>query len=120
MGFLDFARNDSTRFCLVQSRSETENPDMSTIAATEFLPLVATAGAATDSLVVSLHDVAPSTQQITSTVISELCRHGVRVCSILVVPDYHHEGLFVRSREFVTWLRGLEADGHEMVIHGYF
>src|SRR5215831_16482670 len=93
---------------------------MSTIAATEFLPLVATAGAAADSLVVSLHDVAPSTQPITSTIISELARHGVRVCSILVVPDYHHQGIFAKHREFVTWLRGLEADGHEIVIHGYF
>jgi predicted deacetylase len=93
---------------------------MSTIAATEFLPLIATAGAATDSLVVSLHDVAPSTQQITSTVISELGRHGVRVCSVLVVPDYHHEGLFAKHSEFVTWLRDVEADGHEIVIHGYF
>jgi predicted deacetylase len=93
---------------------------MSTIAATEFLPLVATAGAAADSLVVSLHDVALPTQQITSTIISELGRHGVRVCSILVVPDYHHQGLFAKHREFVTWLRGLEADGHEIVIHGYF
>src|SRR6184192_4441422 len=93
---------------------------MSTIAATEFLPLVATADAAADSLVVSLHDVAPHTQQITSTIISELGRHGVRVCSILVVPDYHHQGFFARHREFVAWLRGLEADGHEIVIHGYF
>ena len=93
---------------------------MSTIAATEFLPLVATAGAAADSLVVSLHDVAPPTQQIATTIISELGRHGVPVCSLLVVPDYHHEGLFARRREFVTWLRGLEADGHEIVIHGYF
>src|SRR6267378_3833358 len=93
---------------------------MSTIAATEFLPLVATADAAADSLVVSLHDVAPPTQQITSTIVSELGRHGVRVCSILVVPDYHHQGFFARHREFVTWLRGLEADGHEIVIHGYF
>jgi len=93
---------------------------MSTIAATEFLPLVATAGAAADSVVVSLHDVAPCTQQITSTIISELSAHGVRVCSILVVPDYHHEGLFAKRREFVTWLRELEADGHEIVIHGYF
>jgi uncharacterized protein len=93
---------------------------MSTIAATEFLPLVATAGAAADSVVVSLHDVAPCTQQITNTIISELSAHGVRVCSVLVVPDYHHEGLFARDREFVTWLRGLEADGHEVVIHGYF
>src|SRR5438045_6779121 len=93
---------------------------MGTIAATEFLPLVATAGAAADSVVVSLHDVAPCTQQITSTIISELGAHGVRVCSVLVVPDYHHEGPFAKHREFVTWLRALEADGHEVVIHGYF
>jgi uncharacterized protein len=93
---------------------------MSTIAATEFLPLVATAGAGTDSLVISLHDVAPSTQRTTSAMISELGRNGVRVCSLLVVPDYHHQGLFGKHREFVTWLRGLEADGHETVIHGYF
>jgi predicted deacetylase len=93
---------------------------MDTIAATEFLPLVTTADAAADSVVVSLHDVAPSTQQITSTIISELSAHGVRVCSILVVPDYHHEGTLAEHREFVTWLRALEADGHEVVIHGYF
>src|SRR6266446_10196567 len=93
---------------------------MSTIAATEFLPLVATAGAAADSVVVSLHDVTPCTQQIASTIISELSAHGVRVCSVLVVPDYHHEGPFTKHREFVTWLRALEADGYEIVIHGYF
>ena len=93
---------------------------MDTIATTDFFPLVATAGAAADSVVVSVHDVAPCTQQITSTIISELSSHGVRVCSVLVVPDYHHEGLFARHREFAAWLRALEADGHEIVIHGYF
>jgi predicted deacetylase len=93
---------------------------MSTIAATEFLPLVATAGAAADSVVVSLHDVAPCTQRVTTTIISELSAHGVRVCSVLVVPDYHHEGPLAKHREFVTWLRALEADGHEIAIHGYF
>ena len=93
---------------------------MDTIAATDFLPLVASADAAPDSIIVSLHDVAPCTHQITSAIISELSAHGVRVCSILVVPDYHHEGLFARKREFVAWLRALEADGHEIVIHGYF
>src|SRR4030095_15923997 len=92
---------------------------MGTIAATEFLPLVATAGAATDSIIVSLHDVAPCSQQITSTMISELRAHGVRVCSILVVPDYHHEGPFAKHREFVHWLLDLAAEGHEFVIHGY-
>ena len=93
---------------------------MDTIAATDFLPLVETADAAADSVVVSLHDVAPSTQQIVSRIISELSAHGIRVCSVLVVPDYHHEGPLTQHREFVTWLRALEADGHEIVIHGYF
>jgi predicted deacetylase len=93
---------------------------MSTIAATEFLPLVATGAAARDFMVVSLHDVAPSTQQIANTIISELARRGVNVCSLLVVPDYHHQGLFTRNQQFVSWLRSLEADGHEIVIHGYF
>src|SRR5947207_6207975 len=93
---------------------------MSTIAATEFLPLVATGAATRDFMVVSLHDVAPSTQQTANTIISELARRGVRVCSLLVVPDYHHQGLFTRDTGFVSWLRGLEAEGHEIVIHGYF
>lgn len=108
------------RFALFEPAGRQKICDMSTIAATEFLPMVATARAAADSIVVSLHDVAPRTQQITSTIISELSAHGVRVCSVLVVPDYHHEGLFAKHREFVTWLRALEADGHEVVIHGYF
>jgi uncharacterized protein len=107
-------------FCLVQSCFGAENSRVSTIAATEFLPLVATAEAARDFVVVSLHDVAPSSQQVATTIISELARHGVRVCSILVVPDYHHQGLSTKDRQFVAWLRGLEADGHEIVIHGYF
>ncbi|MGB9475005.1 MAG: polysaccharide deacetylase family protein [Candidatus Udaeobacter sp.] len=93
---------------------------MSTIAATEFLPLVATAAATRGFMVVSLHDVAPSSQQIADTIISELARRGVGVCSLLVVPDYHHEGLFTKNQQFVSWLRALEADGHEIVIHGYF
>jgi uncharacterized protein len=93
---------------------------MSTIAATEFLPLVATGSAARDFVVVSLHDVAPSTRQIANTIIAELARRGVRVCSLLVVPDYHHQGLFTKDTGFVSWLRGLQAEGHEIVIHGYF
>jgi predicted deacetylase len=108
------------RFCLVQSWVEAENHAMSTIAATEFLPLVATGAAARDSMIISLHDVAPSTQEIVNTIIAQLSRHGVKVCSLLVVPDYHHQGLFTKNQQFVSWLRGLESDGHEIVIHGYF
>jgi predicted deacetylase len=107
-------------FALFKAVEPPKIPRVNTIAATEFLPIVATAGAARDSIVVSLHDVAPSTRQIAATIISELARLGVRVSSLLVVPDYHHQGLFTRDTGFVSWLRGLEAEGHEIVIHGYF
>src|SRR3982750_1954778 len=107
-------------FSLFKAARRQKICDMSTIAATEFLPLVATEAAATSSVIVSLHDVAPCTQQIASTIISELSAHGVHVCSILVVPNYHHEGPVAEHREFVTWLRALESEGHEIVIHGFF
>jgi len=93
---------------------------MSSVAATQFLPLVATASAAKDFLVVSVHDVAPSTQATVDKMISEFARRGIRVLSLLVVPDYHHQGAAMKNRPFVSWLRGLESQGHEIVIHGYF
>jgi len=65
---------------------------MSSVAATQFLPVVATASAVKNYLVVSVHDVAPSTQAFAEKIISEVARRGIRVCSLLVVPDYHHQG----------------------------
>ncbi|PYL54081.1 MAG: hypothetical protein DMF29_07035 [Verrucomicrobia bacterium] len=93
---------------------------MTSAVATQFLPVVATASASKDFLIVSLHDVAPSTQPTTDKIISELAHKGIRHCSLLVVPDYHHEGASMQARQFISWLCNLEADGHEIVIHGYF
>src|SRR5438045_3521477 len=93
---------------------------MTSVVATQFLPLVSAAAATRDFMVISLHDVAPSTRDLADKIISELVRRGVRVCSLLVVPDYHHQGLATRDRQFVSWLRDLESEGHEIVIHGYF
>jgi uncharacterized protein len=93
---------------------------MTSVAATQFLPVVATPSTTRSSLVVSIHDVAPSTREATEKIISELARRGVRACSLLAVPDYHHRGLFTEDRQLVSWLRDLEAQGHEIVIHGYF
>jgi predicted deacetylase len=93
---------------------------MSSIAAAQFLPVVSTASAANDSLVVSLHDVAPSNRETAEKIISELANHGVRVCSLLVVPDYHHQGSAMEDLQFLSWLRQLESQGHEIVIHGFF
>jgi predicted deacetylase len=72
------------------------------------------------ALVVSIHDVAPATQTRAQEIVSELMHHGVAVCSLLVVPNYHHAGCFTEDRAFVRWLQELEAKGHEIVIHGYF
>jgi uncharacterized protein len=93
---------------------------MTSAVATQFLPVVAAASATKDYLVVSIHDVAPATQAICDKIISELTKKGIRHSSLLVVPDYHHRGRSMLDRQFVSWLRGLEADGHEIVIHGYF
>jgi len=72
------------------------------------------------TLIVSVHDVAPATQAEAQRIVTELSHHKVPVCSLLVVPNYHHRGSSMEDREFVRWLQDLEAQGHEIVIHGYF
>src|SRR6266478_2654192 len=93
---------------------------MTSAVATQFLPVVAAASATKDYLIVSVHDVAPSTKPIADKIISELTAKGIRHCSLLVVPNYHHQGASMQDRQFVSWLRNLEAAGNEIVIHGYF
>lgn len=93
---------------------------MTSAAATQFLPVVATASATKDFLVVSIHDVAPATQAVVREMIRELAGRGVHHISLLVVPNYHHRGSSTKDGEFVSWLRQLEASGHEIVVHGYF
>lgn len=70
--------------------------------------------------VVSIHDVAPSTRVASEKIVAELSRRGIDVCSLLVVPDYHHSGSSMADRSFAQWLRDLESAGHEVVIHGYY
>jgi predicted deacetylase len=73
-----------------------------------------------EALIVSVHDVAPATRGATEKIVAELSHHRVPVCSLLVVPNYHHGGSSTEDRGFVRWLQDLEAQGHEIVIHGYF
>ena len=94
---------------------------MSTAAATALQsPLLATAEAERPALIVSVHDIAPATRERSARIIDELERAGVRCCSLLVVPNYHNRGSSFADRQFVGWLRQLEAAGHEIVMHGYF
>jgi predicted deacetylase len=93
---------------------------MTSVAATQFLPVATTATASARSLIVSLHDVAPATWEKSRNIISDLHQRGIRTCSLLVVPDYHHAGSSFQNSGFVSWLRDLEQSGNEVVIHGYF
>ena len=92
-----------------------------TSAATTLSPLqAAAADLSKGALVVSIHDVAPSTRETADQITSELSRRGVTHCSLLAVPNYHHAGSILSDRDLGIWLRELEGRGHEIVIHGYF
>lgn len=69
---------------------------------------------------VSIHDVAPSNRDVVESIVARLARLGVQVCSLLVIPNYHHRQPIVEDPSFLSWLRDLEAQGHEIVIHGFF
>jgi predicted deacetylase len=72
------------------------------------------------ALVVSIHDVAPSTRAKVEKILASLAGRGVHTCSLLVVPDYHRLGRSLADRSFCSWLQALAANEHEIVIHGFF
>ena len=72
------------------------------------------------ALVVSIHDVAPVTRSPVERMLAQLARAGVPHCSLLVVPDYHRTGRSLGDPAFREWLCDLDAQGHEIVIHGFY
>lgn len=71
------------------------------------------------SLVVSIHDVAPSTQATVQEMIDELKKSGVPCCSLLVIPYYHEKKSLTQDPVFVKWLQEKQREGHEIVLHGW-
>jgi predicted deacetylase len=72
------------------------------------------------ALVVSIHDVAPSTRATTAKILADLSQHQIDACSLLVVPDYHRQGRSLADPGFRSWLEEMNASGHEIVLHGFF
>ncbi len=72
------------------------------------------------SLVVSIHDVSPFTQQTTTDILRELREIGITHTSLLVVPDHHRGGHFLEHKSFREWLSEQVRAGDEAVIHGYY
>jgi predicted deacetylase len=72
------------------------------------------------ALVVSLHDVSPLTQPVSTQILAELAVLGIRQTSLLVVPNHHRRAPIRGDAGFQAWLSGLVSKGHEPVLHGYF
>lgn len=72
------------------------------------------------ALIVSIHDVAPPFEPQIDAILGRLKALGVTRCSLLVVPDYHGGGRADRNAGWVSRLKSWQAEGHEMVLHGYF
>ncbi len=66
----------------------------------------------------TLHDVSPVHENTLRKIHSAICELGVVRYSMLVVPDYHGEWPLERFPAFCQWLRELEENGVEMVLHG--
>ena len=72
------------------------------------------------AVVVSIHDVSPRTRPACDRILAEVGALGVRETSLLVIPDHHHRGHFLKDAAFCAWLGGRARCGHETVMHGYF
>jgi hypothetical protein len=72
------------------------------------------------SLIVSLHDAHPGSHTRIAEQVAFLAERGVTRSSILVVPEFHHRGSVLRDGSFCDTVSGWQAQGHEIVLHGYF
>jgi len=70
------------------------------------------------TLVISVHDVAPSTFQLSKRAVRRMEQFGA-TCSLLVVPGPWNGASLSDSPKFIDWLHDCEARGHEIVQHGY-
>lgn len=68
---------------------------------------------------VSIHDVSPAWEREVDVALAMAHAAGVRP-ALLVVPDYHGRAPLAEYPAFAERLRELQADGHEIYLHGYY
>lgn len=68
---------------------------------------------------VSIHDVSPAFRGEVELALEAAHAHGVRP-ALLVVPDYHGRAPLSEDPAYCERLRALQADGHEIYLHGYY
>ena len=79
-----------------------------------------TESTAPKSLIVSLHDAHPGSHAQIAEQVAFLAGYGIKRSSILVVPEFHHGGSLLQDKTFCEIVSGWQAQGHEIVLHGYF
>ncbi|HZU81435.1 MAG TPA: DUF2334 domain-containing protein [Polyangiaceae bacterium] len=67
---------------------------------------------------VSIHDVSPVWADELEGALA-LCRDAGAVPALLVVPDFHRRAPLAEHPTFCERLRGLQAEGHEVYLHGW-
>jgi len=72
------------------------------------------------ALIVSLHDAHPGSHARIAEQVAFLAAYGITHSSILVVPEFHHRGSLLQDKNFCDTVSGWQAQGHEIVLHGYF
>ena len=72
------------------------------------------------TLIVSLHDAHPGSRAAIADQLAFLRTYGISATSILVVPDFHHACPASKDAAFCEDVSTWQAQGHELVLHGYF
>lgn len=67
-----------------------------------------------------LHDVAPSTWSAYAEFIAAVDAIGNVPLTLLVVPNFHHQGSIEDSASFLSAMETRLARGDELVLHGYY
>jgi uncharacterized protein len=70
------------------------------------------------SVHVSIHDVSPVWAREIEDALALCQEHGIRP-ALLTVPNFHNRARLEDSPAFCKRLRDLQADGHEVFLHGY-
>src|SRR5437870_2029557 len=67
----------------------------------------------------SIHDVSPAFEREVDLALALTRAIGARP-ALLVVPNFHGEAALDAHPDFCAKLRALQAEGHEIFLHGYF
>ncbi|MBN2468723.1 MAG: polysaccharide deacetylase family protein [Deltaproteobacteria bacterium] len=70
-------------------------------------------------VVVSFHDLAPHSQGACEFLLELARSFGICRISLLVVPWWHEGQRITDSPSFVSWLKHLAGEGHEICLHGF-